>query len=73
MGGCYVYIALNGAKADNARILALNGKYQQFTYTYPGTFFKKAENTFTAVVRCGQGVGGGMVTFDDLTMTQVVQ
>jgi hypothetical protein len=71
-GGCYVYIALNGARPDNVRTLTLNGEYQQFTYTYPGTFFKKAANTFTAVVRCGQGVGGGKVTFDDMSMTQVV-
>jgi hypothetical protein len=70
MGGCYVYIGLNGSRP--ATVLNLNGEYQQFTFTYPASFFKKAANTFTAVVRCGGGGGGGKVTFDDMTMTQVV-
>jgi hypothetical protein len=71
MGSCTAFSYLNSARPGTP-VLNLNGEYQQFTVTYPTTFFKQTAYTFTVVVRCYSGGPGGKVTFDDITMTQVV-
>jgi hypothetical protein len=72
MVGCYAVPYLNNAR-PGTRLAPLTSEYQQVTITFPTTFFKQATYTFTVVISCGKGLSGGTVTFDDVTMTQVIQ
>lgn len=71
MTGCYALTYLNNARPATP-VHNLKSEYQQFMVTYPTKFFSQTAYTFTVVVRCTGGRPEGKVTFDDVTMTQVV-